>query len=222
MFNRLLSRVFIAAVIGGCLLVLNSTAPAQTTQLPITDFLNANNAGAYQIWTDPSSSPENWLSFDMYGKRATAYGLSLGTTIKGKVTVQSLPDGMRQVTVNIHTKNAVCWGTTNGLAIPVFGFHPSLVAGGATASLGDGMSKIVYAPRPISEPLYGGPTDSYSATIMCDGTLRAGSGYPEGTEGFAQTTQVGLYNTGVPAGCPPEQDGNCFPAEKVQFKPTGN
>jgi hypothetical protein len=28
-------------------------------------------------------------------------------------------------------------------------------------------------------------------------------------------------STGVPSGCPPEKDADCFPAEKVQFKPTG-
>jgi amidase len=39
--------------------------------------------------------------------------------------------------------------------------------------------------------------------------------------GFAQTTQTGLLSTGAPAGCPPEKDGDCFPAEKIQFKPNG-
>jgi hypothetical protein len=59
--------------------------------------------------------------------------------------------------------------------------------------------------------------DSIMASIMCShGELR-----PSGAPGFAQTTQTGLFSTGVPGGCPPEKDADCFPAEKVQFKPTG-
>jgi hypothetical protein len=60
-------------------------------------------------------------------------------------------------------------------------------------------------------------------SVMCqNGELRAGSGFPEGTLGFAQTTQTGLLSTGVPSGCPPEKDADCFPAEKVQFKPNSH
>src|SRR5687768_16540148 len=93
--------------------LLTSPLTAQTSQLPISAFLNAASATATEGWLDPVSN--NSLFIDMYGKRAAALSLSLGTTIKGKVTVQALPDGMRQVTVNIHTKNAVCWGRSNGL-----------------------------------------------------------------------------------------------------------
>ena len=65
--------------------------------------------------------------------------------------------------------------------------------------------------------------EEVKTSVMCqNGELRAGSGFPEGTRGFAQTTQVGILSTGVPTGCPPEKDGDCFPAEKVEFKPNGH
>ncbi len=55
------------------------------------------------------------------------------------------------------------------------------------------------------------------------GELRApGSGFPDGTPGSAHTTQTGVLSTGVPAGCPPEKDGDCFPAEHIQFNVNGN
>lgn len=225
MFTTLKLRCLASTLFMICagLFLLNGASSAQSTQLPITDFLNALGPGAVQPWVDPlTSGSGNFLTIDIYGKRNSFLSLNAGTTIKGKVTVQNLGDGTQRVTVNIHTKNAVCWGF-NSAGAQAFGYTPLQVQGGATASLGDAMSRIVFSPQPVGPPTYNfNFIDTFHATIMCDGVLRAGSGYPDGTEGFAQTTQTGLFNTGVPAGCPPEQDGNCFPAEKIQFKPTGN
>jgi hypothetical protein len=105
----------------------------------------------------------------------------------------------------------------------MFGYSPaSIVAGAGPAALGDTTYRIVYAPQPIGQFDVSGEVEIWSGTARCSGALRAGSGYVEGSPGFAQTTQTGLLATGVPGGCPPEKDADCFPAEKVQFKPTGN
>src|SRR4030095_585905 len=63
-----------------------------------------------------------------------------------------------------------------------------------------------------------------TASVSCKGECTNSiTGFQDGQLGFAHTTQTGLMDTGATAGigCPPEQDGNCFPAEKVQFKAIG-
>ena len=158
----------------------------------------------------------------MFGKRNNLLNLNLGTTVKGTVTVKNLGNGTQRLTVNIRTKNAICWGF-NGGNQPAFGYSPINVANNVgPASLGDGLLRYDYAPQPVGPIDVHGILDSVTTTIMCDGQLRSGSGFPDGTAGFAQTTQTGLFNTGATGGCPPEQDADCFPAEKVQFKPAGN
>ena len=133
--------------------------------------------------------------------------------------------------MSLHARDANCFGFANG--VPAFGYSALEVkAGVGPAALGDVNYRIVFAPQPVGTfnpvvSLGGGfydfaPFETFMATASCDGTLREGSGYPTGTEGFAQTTQTGLLSTGVPSGCPVEKDADCFPAEKVQFKATGN
>lgn len=206
---------------------------AQSQNLPISDFVAVQPAGAYTSWLDPISG--NWLYFDAFGRRAEYFGLNLGTTISGTVMVNDLGDGTERVTIVQHTRNAVCWGSVwNGSAnVLGFGRTPAMIFNGANASLGNGMMRLQFT-KPVGSqlPRYGWLGNPYfpayvlefmSATIMCqNGELRAASGYPDGTPGFAQTIQTGLYNTGAPTGCPNEGDADCFPAEKVQFKPAGN
>jgi hypothetical protein len=137
--------------------------------------------------------------------------------------VQPLKDGTERVIVEAHTRIAICWGF-NVNNVPAFGFSPVSVANHlGPASLGDTNWRIVFAPQPAGHfnPI-GAPFEQFMASVTCDGVLRAGSGYADGTPGFAQTRQTGVANTGVSTGCPPEKDGDCFPAEKVQFKPRGN
>ena len=147
------------------------------------------------------------------------------------MAIRDLGNGTERVTVNWQTRNAICAGL-NANNDPAFGFFALEIAAGAPASLGDGHTLIEFT-QPTGSPMptqfeilngVGGRVWEKTLTsIMCqNGELRAGSGFPEGSRGFAQTTQTALLSTGVPSGCPPEKDADCFPAEKVQFKPNGH
>ena len=226
--KSLMSRVGISIVVLGLLVTqrvplrtaANASAPIQQKiqQLPISDFLNVLPPLAATVYTDPATG--NRLAIDTYGKRNVFFNLNLDTAVTGVLTVKDQGDGTEKVSVNLHTKNAICWGF-NGNNHPAFGYRPvDVVNDLGSASLGDALTRIDFTqPTGQLQP----PVDfsTFSATVMCDGQLRFGSGYPDGTPGFAQTTQTGLFNTGVPGGCPPEKDADCFPAEKIQFKATG-
>jgi len=228
--KSLVSRVGISVLVLGLLVVQGlllrtavsaSTQPPQGIQrLPISAFLDVVPPLAAAGSGDPATG--NFLVIDAFGKRNAFFNLNLGTTVTGLVTIQDQGDGTEKVTVSLHTKNAICWGF-NGNGDPAFGYRPVDVLNNlGPASLGDALTRIDFT-QPTG-PLQPPPFDftTFSATVMCDGQLRFGSGYPDGTPGFAQTTQTGLFDTGVPSGCPPEKDADCFPAEKVQFKATGN
>ncbi len=193
---------------------------AQTQQLPISVFLDLFPPTAAQPWSDPANG--NILVIDAYGKRNAALNLNLGTTVDGRVTVMNLGDGTQRVTVHFQTRNALCWGFNSNLQ-PAFGYTPLAVRNNVgPAALGSSITRIVFEPQPVGPININTPVETLMSTVSCQGLLRFGSGFPEGTDGFAHTTQIGVSGTGVPDGCPPEQDANCFPAEKVEFKPLEN
>lgn len=196
---------------------------AQTQQLPINVFVAAQPPTQALCWEETANG--NILCFDLLGNRNALFNLNLGTSISGGVTIRDLQNGLQAVSVEVITTDAVCWGfDANG--DPAFGQRPLEIADGAKASLGNGLTTLDFtqpagAPMPtigeIVTSLNGTILLSARTSIMCaHGELR-----PSGAPGFAQTTQTVLLNTGVPGGCPPEQDADCAPAEKVQFKPTG-
>lgn len=216
------SIVKVFGSIAAAILILASagSTPAQTEQLPISAFLDLLPGTAAQNWLDPASG--NLLFIDAYGKRNTALNLNLGTTVQGKVTIMYLSNDTQRVTVHFQTRDAICWGFNSNLQ-PAFGYTPVAVRNNVgPAALGSLTQRIVFEPQPVGPININGPIETWMTAITCQGLLRAGSGYAEGTEGFAHTTQIGVFGTGVPDGCPPEQDASCFPAEKVQFKPLGN
>ena len=209
---------WLAAVLALALaLTATGAASAQTQQLPIETFLNLLGPAAFSSWTDPSSG--NLLRIDTFGKVNNFLNLNLGTSVTGRVMVRDLGDGTQQVTVILHTRDALCWGfSSNQIA---FGYIPVAVRNGVgPAALGQATTVFVFEPQPVG-PISLGTIESLVTAVTCNGVLRAGSGYPDGTPGIAHTTQVGVV-TGVPSGCPPEVDANCFPAEKIVFKPAGN
>lgn len=212
-FQGLLGLTFFATV-------LIISGYGQTQQLPASVFLDQRSPNEAVAWSDPVTG--NLLVIDAYGKRNAFFGLNLGTTVDGSVRVTQFKDGTQRVAVNLQTKNALCYGFNANIE-PAFGYRSAeVVAGLGPAALGSALTRLVYAPQPTGPVNFDWPLDTQFTTLSCDGVLRAGSGYTDGTPGFAQTTQTGLFNTGVPSGCPSEHDADCFPAEKVQFKPTGN
>jgi len=216
--GRKLSRSFFSFLAATIILVTATMVPAQTRQLPIEDYL-ALVPVQNQGWQDPTTGDQIFI--DAYGKVNSFFNLGLGTTVSGKYSVRNLSDGTQLVNVTLQTRNALCTGFTSA-GQQAFGYTRLQVMGGlGPAALGTSTMRIQYAPQPIGSFDPNGAQESIIATVHCDGLLRAGSGFAEGTPGTAKTTQTGLFNTGVPAGCPPEQDGNCFAAEHVDFRPQG-
>lgn len=207
-------------LLSSCLLIICAVmVSAQTRQLPIDYYLDLLPVTS-QGWQDPSTG--DTLFIDAYGKLNIFRNLGLPTTIDGKVMIQTLTDGTERVTVEARSRNALCYGF-NGVGAPAFGFRSLDVANNlGPASLGQSSWRIVFAPQPAGQFDRNGPMETIMASVSCAGDLRFGSGYADLTPGFAQTRQTGLFSTGVPTGCPREDDENCFPAEKIQFKPRGN
>ena len=78
---------------------------AQTQQFPISDFINAvPSTGGVLNWNEPVSG--KYLYIDMFGKRAALFGLNLGTSFSGYVTIRDLGDGTERVTVLLYTRSA--------------------------------------------------------------------------------------------------------------------
>lgn len=218
--SRIARSLFTLSVV---LMSAVTVAVAQTRHLPIDFFVDLLPQGAIQGVYDPASG--NVLQMDVYGKVNTQLNFGLPTTLDGDVTVKNLGDGTERVTVNVHTRGALCWGSTftEGNILPAFGYSPfSVFYHFGPAALGDANFRVVFVPQPTGQfqPLES-LIESFQATATCEGVLRAASGYPDGTDGFAHTTQVTLLGTGGPTGCPPAGDHACYPAEKIQFKPRG-
>ena len=209
----------IAAAVVASFTLVAATTSAQVRDLGIDAVLNGIPPNSSLAWFDTESG--NSLRIDAFGKVDHGFGLGLSTSIAGRVTAQDLGDGTEKVSAVINTRNAICWGFNDSFAL-AFGYRPGEVVGGVgPAAIGNTSMRLIYVPQPIGQfdPL--GELELIVATVSCQGELRAGSGYPEGTQGFAQSTQTGLLSTSVPQGCPKEGDANCFPAEKIQFKPSG-
>jgi len=193
----------------------------------IDAFILVQGPNQATAWTDPADG--DFMTFDAFGKLNDTNALNLGTTITGKVTSTTLGDGTDRVTVVAHTKNGLCYGFTS--AGQAFGHTVAQVLGGAPPALGNAITTATFlrttgAPLPSWNTLVFSPGATYileklATTIQCDGELLAASGFPAGTPGKAHTRQTGLFQTGVPAGCPPEQEQNCFPSEKIRFWPAG-
>jgi len=203
--------------------VVAASSVGQTRHLPVSDFIERQGNVIFHWW-EPAT--DRWLSFDHYGVRGAALGLGLPTTVEGDVAIRALVDGRAQVTVTLHTRNALCFGWQGeDLA---FGYSGGEVRNGVgPAALGDGLYREVFtmpspeSPLPSLEDWSSGDyvDRRYSIVISCKGLLRAPSGFPEGTPGYAHTTQQGLLDAGAPGHCPA---GDCWPVEKVFFRPIGH
>lgn len=218
--TNLVVKVVGSVVIAVMIIASAERTQGQTEQLPISAFLDLLPPTAFEGWSDPTNG--NILFIDAFGKRNAALNLNVGTTVNGKVMVMDLGDGTQRVTVQLQTRNAICWGVNSNFQ-PAFGYSPAAVLNNlGPAALGSLNMRIVYEPQPVDQFDVFGSFETWTSTVNCQGLLRPGSGFPQGTEGFAHTTQIGLFGTGAPGGCPPEQDASCFPAEKVLFTATGN
>lgn len=219
-FSMTKKRVLFAALALVTVAIAAESSFAQTRKVPMKEYLAAQTSFNYTCGWDEKTG--DILCLDYMAKRAQWFNLNLGTSVSGNVTIRDLKNGMELVSVEIITTDAVCWGFYPDALTPAFGAKPLEVAQGALPSLGSGHVAYDYIQPvgPIAD--FATASDitvlSFKLNFMCPhGELR-----PSGVPGFAQAINTGLLDTGVPGGCPPEKpEANCFPAEKVQFTPTG-
>jgi hypothetical protein len=178
------------------------------------------------------------------------YGISLGTTVSGSVTERPLADGRAEVTVNLHTNNALAWATTLDLSLPLdpqfnsnpltFGSRAQDVATGATPALGDSHLRVVFkntapgAPLPDLICINAGPgcptaapcpagfeIDFLSVQENATGPLRAASGLgPDGTPGRLIVDQIGLIKPAIANGFKGALV-DAFPVENIELRRIG-
>jgi len=249
-----------AAVAAGALAVLllgilaasagpGPASPAHTR--PIEDFIEAQGAFAVNLppealstvlasgWTDRKTvrfaSVDCWGLVNKWIEEQS--DISLGTEIEGTVRERPLPEGRAEVTVLLHTKNALVWAAELVEAPPpdappfgdlLFGHLPEEILAGAAPALGESLFKWVFineapgAPLPdlLAEGLAGPTVETLMISIEAhaDGSFREASGEPEGAPGKAQITQTGrLLAPGLDA----TLTSGKWPAEHINLKAVG-
>ncbi len=258
-FIKLVGITAAGAALGGAGLLLPRRAFAApgAVQRPIADFVDKQGsmstfvepAPDYFGWISAFAKPpvravsvdyaglaNEWIEFDSGGT------ISLETTTDGSVTERALADGRAEVTVVLHTKNALTYGfiydpdsMANQFAFNdlVFGFRAPDVVAGDEPALAESHLKVVFkntepgAPLPdllaalgaYGDPLVGFEILSLSIRANATGPLREEFGVPEGTPGRCILTQTGIL---LPLdGMGPGAVADGFPAERVEFRVTG-
>jgi hypothetical protein len=243
------------------LLVLATLCPGiarAATQRPLADFLGAQGTTAvffppapdYLGWANNSSlvssaGPSLQCRFALIdyaglaaGFLASNGGPLLGTTVSGSVTERPLADGRAEVTVVLHTHNALAFAQTCANFGPgnpdAFGSqaaeliaNPSLQPGLADAEFG-----VVFINTAPGAPLPDiGWINSCLACLPAGfelvsldfratgfGPLHPSSGFPEGTPGQLVVTETAIFR--AQPGGRVALDG--FPAERVDWRPAGH
>ena len=241
------------------------TDAAQAVHRPLSDFINAQGTttcftppapaqiGSATTFTNQTSA--RFALFDYTGLTAKylfdTYGISLGTTVAGSVTERPLADGRAEVTVNLHTTNALAWATQLDLTQPIdpqfngnpllFGARAQDVAFGAAPALGDSHLRIVFKNTAPGAPLpdlvcinhdFGCPAvaacppgfeiDFLIVQQNSSGPLHAIAGLgPEGTPGRLTVTQTGLIKPAINNGFKGALI-DAFPVERIELRAIGH
>ena len=253
----------IVVIILGLMVLAPMISQAKTTTRPISDFVSQqgtfcfpDGSGGCLIFVPPVANFIGWdnikddtnppplelvrlASVDYAGlandkvEELSGGAVSLGTTTDGTITERSLPDGRAEVTVLLHTKNALTWVVRpindNDFASGtlLFGARVPDVLAGATPALGESFLQVVFintapgAELPDLEQLFFDPkpgqeTSFISFRAQANGELRAAFGVPDGTTGSAEVIQTGLFMTKFKGAT---ADG--FPAELINLKVVG-
>jgi hypothetical protein len=199
-------------------------------------FLFVPPVANYIGWTAPAAG--NLFALADYAGLANAYiiangGTSLGTTTQGSVIERALPDGRAEVSVLLHTRNALTWVSdvasdfSDFPGTLLFGNRVPEVLGGSDVAPADCFLQAVFINTGPSEPLPdliqiaffpepGQQMRYLSFRAAASGQLRAAYGVSDGTPGRAHVTQTGLFMTG---GGGATADG--FPAELVKLQVVG-
>ena len=249
--SRLLPTVGLVAALGCTNLTTSPPDAGQTraekvdqtqyVQRPLSDFLSAQ--GTTSLFQTPVpdyigwfNNPPTHFALVDYAGLASKWlqdngGPSLGTQVSGTVSERPLADGRAEVTVILHTTNALAWVSTADDAI-----NGTLLMGSrAQAILADpanhppalgGVEFMVVfnntapgAPIPdlvdafiLGNAAPGQELIALSIRISAVGPLHAAFGVTEGTPGRLVVTQTGNFRT---PGRGATADG--FPAERVDL-----
>ncbi len=236
---------------------------AAATQRPLADFIN--NQGSTSFYWPPFPDYFGWVNQDQlvsstgkplqcrfalidYTGLGAAYlaahgGPWVGTTVSGSVTERPLADGRAEVTVVLHTTNALTFAQTCDNIGPdnpdAFGYQQAELL--ANPALQPGLSEVDFqavfkntapgAPLPdlvqqnvcSNFPLDCHPFPPGFEPVSMDirangsGPLHVSAGVPEGTPGRLEVTQTGIFR--------PQPGGrviyDAYPAERVDWHPTG-
>jgi hypothetical protein len=198
----------------------------------------------YVAWTSglggsSSQNTQNRFTLIDYAGLANAWiesqsagAVSLGTQVSGTVTERALDDGSAEVTVLVHTKNALAWvisgdgkGNYDTARGPLlFGHRAQDVLAGGDAVLGNCNLEVVFintapgAPLPdlVQLTVAAAPGTRFTFEAFqanATGTLRANFGVSDGTPGREQVTQTGVLSSQGSGG--PRHD--FFPAEHIDL-----
>jgi len=209
------------------IVVLGSMLPAAalyaqpgTTRRPISDFVSAQGTFCWPdgsgclLFVPPIPNFIAWgdsdftkcVSVDYAGLANATYGNAFGTQTRGTVVERALSDGRADVTVTLHTANALTWvidGCADFAGGPLlFGHRAPDVLAGADAALGDSLFHISFintapgAPLPDLTQLFffpepGQQLHEYVFQASASGTLRSAFGVPDGTPGKVTVAQTG-------------------------------
>ena len=252
--SRICAREFLilgVAVVAG----LVGPAAAQAGERPLSDFLTAQGTTSlfwnpfpdYLGWANnaslvSSSGPAKQCRFagiDYAGLSAQYLkdniSLDVGTTVSGSVHERALDDGRAEVTVVLHTSNAVTFAQTCANLGPgnpsAFGTQQTDLL--ANQSLEPGLSTVDFlavfkitapgAPLPdlvcINLGTCPGGFELVSLYIRANGAgpLHASSGFVEGTPGHLVVTQTGIFRPGPFTSPNSRISYDAFPAERVDW-----
>ena len=239
-----------AALAAASILVAAAAAPhTYASTRPIQDFVSTqgtfcidDGSGGCLLFVPPVPNFVGWTvsgetivaSVDYAGLANGAFPCgtaNFGTQTEGTVLERPLRDGRAEVTVVLHTTNALTWVADSDFATGplLFGHRVCNVLAGADAALSDSQLQVVFinsapAPAPLPDllqllfaPEPGQELISIYFNARATGTLRAAFGVPDGTPGRATVVQTGtLFRThfgGATA------DG--FPAERIDLRIVG-
>ena len=225
-------------------------AQTSAVQRPIGDFLSTQGTfciddgmGGCFLFVPPIPNFFGWSALAQnrcgsvdYAGLANATlvrlgGRSLGTRTQGTVLERPLADGRAEVTVTLHTTNALSWvmqGCEDFASNPLlFGHRLPEVLAGKDAALGDSLFEVVLintapgAPLPDMLQLFIAPLPGQEPRFMsfyarAVGTYRALAGVPDGTPGRAEITQTGLFMTSFMGAV-----ADAFPAERIGLPGVG-
>ena len=240
------------AYVGSSAFLAPAVARAAGNQRPISDFLSRQGTTqvflapvpgcGWMAFGPPTSAPErppvafavvDYCGFADEYLMSLDPDLALGTTMDGRVTERPLKDGRAEVTVILHTKNALTFALNlSDLSDPNpsdnppdFGSHAVDVAGGAEPALGNSNLKVVLIntapgadlPNLVDAFILGNAAPGQELLALgfhadARGPLHASFGVPEGTTGKCVVAQTGIFFTNSKS-----KNFDGFPAERVDL-----